>query len=62
MTIKIIDPTPAPEVVKEVICKNCGVKLSYVPNDVQVHVSGDLDTYSFITCPNCKKQVYVKGN
>lgn len=62
MTIKIIDPVPAPEVVKEIICKNCGVKLSYVPNDVQVHVSGDLeDMYSYIICPNCKKRVNVKG-
>lgn len=63
MTIKIIDPTPAKEVIKEVICKNCGVKLSYVPNDVKAYVptSDWGDCYNYIKCPNCNKQVKVKG-
>lgn len=33
--IRIIDEKPDASVVKNVICRNCGVKLEYVPADVK---------------------------
>lgn len=62
MVVKIIDPEPAKTVVKEVICKRCGVKLSYVPNDVSTKTyscMGESDSMSYITCAGCKKDVEV---
>ena len=34
MVVRIIDPNPHPSVVKQVLCRNCGVKLEYTPADV----------------------------
>lgn len=64
MSVKIVNIVPDASVVKEVICRNCGVKLSYVPNDVksEVHTDygGGRDTYKHIDCPNCNKKVTVR--
>lgn len=61
--IKIINPIPDPRVVKEVICKNCGVTLGYTPNDVVssrgVDIDGSSYTYKYIRCPNCEAQVII---
>jgi uncharacterized protein with PIN domain len=57
MTIKIVDDKPDPSVLKEIICKNCGVKLQYTPNDVlssKVEVSDYDYIHYFIICPNPK--------
>jgi ribosomal protein S27E len=59
MAVKIIDPIPSKEVVKEVLCKMCGVKLSYVPFDVKYHDSEYSSDYSYIKCPNCKEEVEI---
>jgi len=61
--VRIIDPNPAPEVVKQVLCRNCGVKLEYVPRDVQTGFNTDYtgckDSYRYIKCPNCQHEVHV---
>lgn len=65
MAITIVDPNPHKSVVKEVICRNCGVTLSYVPADVlhETHndYRGGSDLIHYIGCLKCSKQVTVKG-
>lgn len=62
--VKIVDPNPAPEVVKEVICRHCGVKLSYTPADVRSYhgkdISGGPDGREWIICPNCGSEVTLR--
>jgi hypothetical protein len=64
MTVKIIKTEPDPKVVKQVVCRNCGVTLEYVPRDVKSQVTHDYgggsDTDYFIECLACAKKVYVK--
>ena len=61
--IKVIKKEPAREVLKEVICRSCGVTLSYVPNDVESrqhsYYDGSTDTILYIMCPECKKEIQV---
>jgi DNA-directed RNA polymerase subunit RPC12/RpoP len=63
MVIEIIDDTPDPKVQKEIVCYRCGVRLRYVPADVQSYENRDytgcLDTYRYIDCPKCKERLYV---
>lgn len=50
--------------IKRVTCKNCGSILEYFPKDVKIKsysCMGELDTYSCITCPECKASVTVKS-
>lgn len=65
MVVKVIDETPDPEVIKRVSCGNCGVRLEFVPRDIQSYVhhdyGGGSDTIYYIDCPKCLKQVKVKG-
>lgn len=43
MTVKVINKTPDPRVLKRVVCRGCGVTLEYTPNDVSIaHKLGDL--------------------
>jgi hypothetical protein len=62
MTIQIIDPKPDPSVVKKVLCKHCGVKLSYTPDDVLRSVDADMDVWRRIQCPNCKDYILLGVN
>lgn len=61
--VKIIEKEPHKSVVKEKICRNCGVTLSYVPSEVKKGKSydygGGCDAYNTIECPNCNKKVEV---
>ena len=61
--IRIIDDKPHPTVVKEAICKNCGVTIEYTPNEViSKSVSdygGGSDTYYHVPCPKCDAKIYV---
>jgi DNA-directed RNA polymerase subunit RPC12/RpoP len=63
--VRIVKVEPHPTVVKEVVCRSCGATLEYVPNDVKSNsyrdIDGGYDTDHHITCPNCSKQVKVKG-
>lgn len=33
--VRVVDPGPHHTVVKEVVCRNCGAKLEYVPRDIR---------------------------
>ena len=65
MVVRVVDPGPDDSVVKEVVCGGCGAKLEYTPNDVQSQVYTDItqcsDTYCWIVCPQCNKNVTVIG-
>lgn len=62
-SVVVISKTPDPSVVKCVICRNCGVKLQYVPNDVKRHdgkdYTGGADGRTWVDCPNCNKEAVL---
>jgi ribosomal protein S27E len=62
--VTVVNSTPHPSVVKEVICRKCGATLSYVPQDVTVESSADYggsnDTWSYIKCPPCGNIISVE--
>jgi hypothetical protein len=62
--MRIIDPTPHKSVEKETVCRNCGVTLAYVPNDVKSEThcdyGGGSDTYRHVMCPSCNHKTGVK--
>ena len=64
MTVRIIKTEPDPKVVKQVVCRNCGVTLEYVPRDVKSQVTHDYgggsDTDYFIECLACATWVLLK--
>lgn len=59
--VRIVDPEPHKSVVKEVICRECGATLEYVPADVkdEMHYdyTGDGDQFNYIDCPKCANKV-----
>lgn len=61
--VQIVQKEPHKSVVKEAICRKCGVTLSYVPLEVKEDYTsdylGDKDYYNYIECANCKKEVRV---
>ena len=63
MGINIVGKDPS--VVKRVTCRNCGSILEYTPVDEKKDYSSDYtggrDTYSYISCPCCGKQVITKN-
>ncbi len=65
MSVKIINETPDSEVVKQIVCQNCGVTLEYTPNDVILLWSGTdygggPDGAKGFKCPKCNKNVITK--
>lgn len=62
--VTVVSVVPDRSVVKEVICRNCGSKLEYVPADIQKHSYKDYDGTSntdyFIICPPCSNRVIVR--
>ena len=64
MAVQVVDPTPDPSILKYTICGNCGVKLSYVPNDVKTgydtDYTGSKDSYRYIICGACNKQTRIR--
>lgn len=62
--VTVVSTVPHPSVVKEVICRNCGATLNYVPADIQNKTvsdyTGDRETVYFIKCPPCSHEVSVK--
>ena len=61
MAIRIVDPNPDKSVVKQVICRNCGVKLEYTPADLKQltgrDISGCSEVTKYFICPNCAHEV-----
>lgn len=64
MAIRVISTVPDKSVVKQVVCRNCGATLEYVPQDVKTHngidMGGGPEGHDWIDCPNCTKQVILK--
>jgi hypothetical protein len=62
--VNVVSKIPHQSVVKEVVCRNCGATLSYVPREVKSRIirdySGSSEDYRHIDCPNCSKEVGVK--
>lgn len=52
--------------VKRTTCRNCASILEYTRNEATPHIhydyGGGSDTYYWITCPNCGKDVNVGSN
>ena len=63
--VRVVSTTPHASVVKEVICRNCGATLEYVPADIQERTvsdyTGDKDVIRYIVCPPCGSQQTVRG-
>mgnify|MGYP006291025301 CR=1 FL=1 len=61
--VMIVNKDPHHSVVKEVICNNCGVTLSYVPDDIKKEqicdYTGHYETRKYIICPSCSKEIKV---
>lgn len=63
--VKVLSTKPPKDLEKEVVCRSCGALLSYIPNDVKVHVGTNMDelgSTSWILCPNCNRQVILKAS
>lgn len=62
--VTVVSTVPHRDVVKETVCRHCGVTLQYVPTDVKndytTDYTGGRDYYKFIGCPACGKEVKVK--
>ncbi len=65
MAVKVVEVKPDASVVKQVICKQCGAKLEYVPNDVESYhgtdIGGGPDGQEWIDCPNCGHRVVLRS-
>ena len=65
MAIKVINPTPDPELVKRISCKSCGARLEYMPIDVLTSkykdISGCGSGDDYIVCPCCSKWVIIRS-
>ena len=65
MTVRIIEEKPDPSVVKTIVCRNCGAKLEYTPNDVKIYhghdYSGGSSGSEWLDCPNCLKPFMTRS-
>ncbi len=65
MSVKVVDATPDPAIVKKVSCRNCGARLEYTPNDVKTYsgtdYSGGPDGMDWVDCPNCNKRAVIRS-
>lgn len=59
--IRIIKQDPHKDVLKEVVCRNCGVTLEYTPSDETKKSGtaglGDSWTQRHIKCPSCSHKI-----
>ena len=53
------------KMVKKVTCRNCASIIEYTQREVQSRTysdyGGGTDSFSYITCPECKEDVEVRG-
>lgn len=65
MAVKVISTKPHYSVVKEIICRNCGATLTYVPRDVKRRIGTDMsgcpDGREWIDCPQCNVTVTINS-
>lgn len=61
MAIEIIGEDDG--VKREATCSDCGAKLQFLPKDIQSKTyrdyTGGSDTYCWIDCPRCRKNIQV---
>lgn len=64
MAIRIVDDTPHISVIKQIICRSCGVTLEYAPIDIKerhgTDIGGGPDGAQYINCPKCQHEVIIK--
>lgn len=64
MAIRIVEDKPDPKVVREVVCKQCGVKLEYLPIDIlqgkHYDYGGGCDAVEYIKCPKCQADITLR--
>lgn len=63
--MRIIDKGPHKSVVKQIICKNCGATIEYVPRDVielsRGHdMGGDPSGSDGFECPQCDEDIVIR--
>ena len=62
--VKVISTVPPPAMVKQVVCKQCGSTLEYMPIDIKSYTStdygGGTDVHDYIKCLTCSNKVGVK--
>lgn len=63
--VRVVNEQPDPSVVKQIICRKCGVKLEYLPIDVKSYhgrdISGGPDGREWIDCPRCHNEVTIRS-
>ena len=63
MAVRILDPNPQPEALKEATCMSCGARLEYTKGDVQdfrrEHYGGDSTIGTYVVCPKCGERVVL---
>lgn len=63
MAVTVVKREPPPEVLKEVVCRQCGCTLQYVPIDEvdgKRSCMGEVWSVKYIVCPECKSSVITK--
>lgn len=65
MAIRVVKKEPAPEVLKQCVCRQCGATLEYSPIDVKKYeardFSGGPDGRTWIVCPECNSDVTLSS-
>lgn len=65
MAVRIVEEKPDPSVVKQAICRSCGVKVEYLPIDIKsrhgTDYGGGPDGAEWVDCPKCQKQIVLKS-
>ena len=65
MVVRVVEEKPDASVVKKIVCRNCGVTLEYVPNDVRRYdgtdYSGGPDGCEWVDCPKCSKRAIIRS-
>lgn len=63
--VKVVNEQPDPKVVKQIVCKSCGVTLEYLPIEVKVYngtdYGGGPEGHEWIDCPQCQNKVILKS-
>ncbi len=63
--VTIIKKEPDNSVLKEIVCRNCGATLSYVPNEVKSYSGTDFgggsDGQEWVDCPNCNEKAIIRS-
>ena len=58
--VEVINTIPDKDVKKQIVCRNCGVTLEYLPFEVKEYhgtdIGGGPDGQKWVDCPNCGKK------